>query len=151
MANTIFLEFCNIYILSTETKGKAAAVHHQTADETMSNFQVPDDVPIDSKILKKLDKNQTDDNLKKYFDYDSKQKGKYSAKCRICDHIYQRSNGSTGGMTKHLKIDHTQMWEIYDKAKKQIELKKQNRKAPDGSGYKLFKRIRKQFYEQHQL
>jgi hypothetical protein len=109
----------------------------------MENFQVPDaEIAIEPKILKKLDLRKTDDNLKKYFLYYrtepiGKYKGDEMAECRICDNICKRKNGSTNGMTYHLKV-HRNLWEIYDHAKKEIALKNQRKKAPDGTGYQLF-------------
>jgi hypothetical protein len=126
-------------ISSTEAKGKGAA-HHDT--ETMWNSQVPhDDLSIDPEVLEKLDPDHSDDNLRKYFLYYraeaiGPQKGKQMAKCRICDNNYTRSNGGTTSMVFHLKA-HTELWTKYDKAKKEIELKRQQRKRPDGSGYLL--------------
>jgi hypothetical protein len=125
---------------SREAKGKAAVVHHPIV-ETIPNLQVPHQVAIDPEILEKLDPDQTDDNLRKYFLYYRKepigpQKGKQMAKCRVCDEIYIRTDGSTTSIIKHLRT-HTQLWNIYDKAKKQIELKKQQKKTLDGTGYKF--------------
>jgi hypothetical protein len=82
--------------------------------------------------------------MRKYFLYyrtepaEGEQKGKQLAQCRICDKIYKRTNGNTNSMKIHLRT-HTELCEMYVKAKKQIELKKQQKKAPDGSGYLLFK------------
>jgi hypothetical protein len=56
------------------------------------------------------------------------------AQCRICDKIYKRKSGSTGGMAHHLMREHRQFWEMYVKGKKEIELYKQRKTAPDGSG-----------------
>jgi hypothetical protein len=108
----------------------------------MWNFQVPHQVDIDPRILEKLDPDHTEDNLKKYFLYYRNEpigeyKGDEMAKCRICDKVYQRKNGGTSGITNHLKV-HRDLWEIYDKAKKESVLKKQKKKAPDGTGYQLF-------------
>jgi hypothetical protein len=91
----------------------------------MPNFQVPNEVPIVSEILEKLDPEQTDDNLQRYFLYSltdqiGQQEGKAMAKCRICDKIYKRKKGNTNAITYHLKVHHPQLWEIYEKA--QIEL-----------------------------
>jgi hypothetical protein len=127
---------------STEAKGKSDAAHHQT--EAMSNSQLPLEVAIVPEILKKLDSTKTDHKITKYFEYYrgeqiGEQKGKQMAKCRVCDKIYTRSNGSTKATTYHLKRTHPQFWEMYDKAKKQNELKKQQKKEPDGSGNQLFK------------
>jgi hypothetical protein len=103
--------------------------------EGMSNLKVSHD-EVDSAL--------TDDNLQKYFFYYftkpiGGQKGKGMAKCRVCDQICPRNTGSTSSMTNHLKKLHTELWEKYDRAKKEIELKKQQRIAPDGSGNELFK------------
>jgi hypothetical protein len=110
----------------------------------MWNFQVPhDEVAIDPEIFEKLDPHMPDDKLRKYFLYYhtepiGEQKGKEMAKCRVCGKIYQTTNGGTGGITYHLK-SHTQLWNKYDKAKKEKDLKKQQKKGPGKSGNELFK------------
>jgi hypothetical protein len=92
MANVIFLGFCNItiYILSTEAKGKAAA-YHQT-NETMSDYQVPEEIPPT--------------NRKKtswVWDHFEETADGNKAKCKHC---HKDRAKHTGAMRKHLKSEH---------------------------------------------
>lgn len=71
----------------------------------MSNLQVPDDVPIDHRIMEKLVPNLAYDNLQKYFKY-YRGESEPMAQCRICDEIITRPNWNTSNMKNHLKRDH---------------------------------------------
>jgi hypothetical protein len=101
----IFFKFCNISIFSTKAKGKAAAAYHQN-DETMSNFQVPDEVTIDS--VEKLDKDQMAGPSREktswvWDHFEEAPADGRKAKCNYCDNDLRKR---TEIMRKHLRSKH---------------------------------------------